>query len=175
MRFTLLSLFAAGLLLAACESTPDSSEGDTGDGMAADEEMVDSGEMAGDEMIDAAPTDPRSAQYVTEVLGNRVYFDLASSAINATAHAVIKRWAKWMTDYGDVVVTIEGHCDERGTREYNLALGARRANAIKNYLVALGVDASRIATISYGKERPAAEGQNEVAWGQNRRGVLVLE
>ena len=175
MRFTLLSLFAAGLLLAACESTPDSSEGDTGDGMAADEEMVDSGEMASDEMIDAAPIDPRSAQYVTEVLGDRVYFDLDSSAINASAHTTVKRWAEWMTGYGDVVVTIEGHCDERGTREYNLALGDRRANAVKNYLVALGVDASRIATISYGKERPAAEGQNEAAWSQNRRGVLVLE
>ena len=175
MRFTLLSLFAAGLLLAACESTPDSSEGGTGDGMAADEEMVDSGEMASDDMIDAAPIDPRSAQYVTEVLGDRVYFDLDSSAINASAHATVKRWAEWMTGYGDVVVTIEGHCDERGTREYNLALGDRRANAVKNYLVALGVDASRIATISYGKERPAVEGQNEAAWSQNRRGVLVLE
>jgi peptidoglycan-associated lipoprotein len=72
-------------------------------------------------------------------------------------------------------VSIEGHCDERGTREYNLALGERRANAVKNYLVALGVDPNRVTTISYGKERPAVEGSNEYSWSQNRRGVLIVE
>ena len=79
-----------------------------------------------------------------------------------------------MKQYTNVSITVEGHCDERGTREYNLALGERRATAVKNFLVALGVDANRIATISYGKERPDALGHNEAAWAQNRRGVTAV-
>ena len=79
-----------------------------------------------------------------------------------------------MIQYTGYSVTVEGHCDERGTREYNLALGERRAASVKNYLVALGVDPSRISTLSYGKERPLAMGHDEAAWSQNRRGVSIL-
>ena len=86
----------------------------------------------------------------------------------------IERWAAFLRKYPNLTTTVEGHCDERGTREYNLALGERRANAAKNFLVSLGIDARRVATISYGKERPAVVGSNEAAWSQNRRGVLVV-
>ena len=161
MRFNLLSLFAAALLIAACESTSDSTDGADGTGGTSTEIIVEE-------------INPRSAEYVSEVLGDRVYFDFNSSIINAQSQSGIKRWAEWMNAYGDIVVIGEGHADERGTREYNLALGERRANAIKNYLIALGVAPDRIATISFGKERPAVEGHTEAAWAQNRRGVLVL-
>jgi peptidoglycan-associated lipoprotein len=92
----------------------------------------------------------------------------------AAAEKTLKRQAAWMKQYPSVSVTVEGHCDERGTREYNLALGERRATAVKNFLVALGVDSNRIATISYGKERPDALGHNKAAWAQNRRGVTTV-
>ncbi|MBC6439697.1 MAG: peptidoglycan-associated lipoprotein Pal [Rhodospirillales bacterium] len=174
MRFKLFSLFAASLLIAACESTRDASDSDAGtSGVSGiSEEMQDSGMS---EEIQVEEINPRSAEYVTEVLGDTVYFDFDSSVISARAQGMIERWAEWMNDYGDIVVIVEGHADERGTREYNLALGERRANAIKNYLVALGVDPGRITNISFGKERPAVEGHTEAAWAQNRRGVLVLE
>ena len=168
MRFKLLTLLAAGLLAAACESTPETTEDDEGEGVVVVVEPDDTGTIEEDVI------DPRSERYVEEVLGDRVFFALDSSVIDAQAQGTIKRWAEWMNDFGDVYVRIEGHCDERGTREYNLALGERRANAGKEAVVALGVDANRVATISYGKERPAVEGQNEAAWGQNRRGVLIL-
>jgi peptidoglycan-associated lipoprotein len=87
--------------------------------------------------------------------------------------AALRAQAQWLQRYPQVRATIEGHCDERGTREYNLALGERRANAAKNYLVSLGVDASRITVVSYGKERPKAMGSNESAWAQNRRAATI--
>ena len=87
----------------------------------------------------------------------------------------MNRQAAWLGQYGNYAITVEGHCDERGTREYNLALGERRANAVRNYLVAQGVDPNRIQTISYGKERPEIADSNELAWAQNRRGVTVLQ
>ena len=83
--------------------------------------------------------------------------------------------AAWLARYPQVMVRIEGNADERGTREYNLALGERRATAVRNYMVALGIDAGRMQTISYGKERPAVLGDDEAAWAQNRRGVIVLQ
>lgn len=101
---------------------------------------------------------------------DRVFFAYDSSELTDSARATLAKQAEWLMHYTRVRVTIEGHCDERGTREYNLALGDRRATAVKNYLVALGVPASRLRTISYGKERPAAVSQHD----QNRRGVLVV-
>jgi peptidoglycan-associated lipoprotein len=105
--------------------------------------------------------------------GDRIFFDTDRFNIDTADQATLQTQAQWLARYPNKRVTIEGHCDERGTRDYNLALGERRANAAKNYLATLGVDASRILTVSYGKERPAAEGSNEQAWAQNRRAVTI--
>jgi peptidoglycan-associated lipoprotein len=105
--------------------------------------------------------------------GDRVFFDTDRFNIDAADQATLQAQAQWLMRYPDKRIVIEGHCDERGTRDYNLALGERRANAAKNYLASLGIDAGRIQTISYGKERPAAPGSNEQAWAQNRRAVTV--
>lgn len=107
-------------------------------------------------------------------VGDRVFFDLNSSTINEAGRQTLDRQAAWLGQYGSITVTIEGHADERGTREFNLALGVRRANAAKDYLIALGVDPGRILTISYGEERPVDPGNNEGAWAQNRRAVTVV-
>jgi peptidoglycan-associated lipoprotein len=164
MRVKLMSLFAAMLLVAACESTPETT----------DESMGTGDEMVVEETVMVEAIDPLSQEYIDVELGGSVFFGFDSSVINADSERTIGRWAEWMQAYPQVSVTIAGHCDERGTREYNLALGERRANAAKNYLVALGIDPSRIATISYGKERPAVEGHTEAAWAQNRRDDLLL-
>jgi peptidoglycan-associated lipoprotein len=105
--------------------------------------------------------------------GDRVFFDTDRFNIDAADQATLQSQAQWLARYPNARIVIEGHCDERGTRDYNLALGERRANAAKNYLASLGVDASRIQTVSYGKERPAAAGSNEQAWALNRRAVTV--
>ena len=107
-------------------------------------------------------------------VGDRVFFDLDKSDLKTEARATLDRQATWLKKYPTIKVTVEGHCDERGTREYNLALGERRATSVKNYLVADGVPADRVKTISYGKERPAVVGNNDAAWSQNRRGVTVV-
>lgn len=107
-------------------------------------------------------------------VGDRVLFDLDSSTINEPGRQTLDRQAAWLEQYQSITITLEGHADERGTREYNLALGDRRSNAAKNYLVALGVDPSRILTISYGEERPVDPGNSEAAWSQNRRAVTVV-
>lgn len=104
-------------------------------------------------------------------VGDRVFFDYDSAVLTPVATQTLDGQAAWLKQYADVIVTVEGHADERGTREYNLALGDRRANAVKNYLVALEVSADRILTISYGEERPAVPGHDETAWAQNRRAV----
>lgn len=103
-----------------------------------------------------------------------VLFGSDSYEVDDTAKAILGKQAEWLARYPGVKVTVEGHCDERGTREYNLALGDRRASAAKNFLAAQGVAASRIATISYGKERPVADGTDEAAYAQNRRAVTVI-
>lgn len=105
---------------------------------------------------------------------NMVYFDYDSSAITDSAAATLQQFASFAKEHNVSGITIEGHADERGTREYNLALGDRRAVAVKKYLAGLGLDASNITTISFGKERPAVDGHDEAAWAKNRRGVIVL-
>lgn len=105
---------------------------------------------------------------------NQVYFDYDSAAISDSAAGTLKQFADFAKAEGVKGVTVEGHADERGTREYNLALGDRRAVAVKKYLVGLGLSAEQVTTISYGKERPAVDGHDESAWAKNRRGVLVL-
>ena len=103
-----------------------------------------------------------------------IYFDTDKYDIDAPDQAALQKQAQYMSQYPNIRATVEGHADERGTRDYNLALGERRANAAKNYLVSLGVAAARITTVSYGKERPIATGSNEQAWAQNRRAVTVV-
>ncbi len=117
---------------------------------------------------------PGSQQDLEASAGDRVFFAFDRSDISSEAQQTLTRQADWLRRYPNVTVTIEGHCDERGTREYNLALGERRAQAVKNVLVALGIPASRISTISYGKERPAVVGSTEEAYAQNRRAVTVV-
>jgi peptidoglycan-associated lipoprotein len=117
---------------------------------------------------------PGTTQDFTVNVGDRIYFDTDSSAIRADAQTTLQRQAQWLNQYNSYAITIEGHADERGTREYNIALGQRRAIATRNYLGSLGVNASRIKTISYGKERPVAVCDDISCWSQNRRAVTAL-
>jgi peptidoglycan-associated lipoprotein len=163
MRLNLLSLAAALALLAACESAPE-----TG---------ANTGGAASTAPTTAPATTgirPGSQQDLEATAGNKVYFATDKSDISPEARQILQRQADWLKKYPNVTVTVEGHCDERGTREYNLALGERRAAAAKNVLVALGIPANRVSTISYGKERPAVVGSNEQAWAQNRRDVTIV-
>ena len=107
-------------------------------------------------------------------VGDRVFFEYDRSSLTKEAHATLKRQAEWLKAHGKINVTVEGHCDERGTREYNLALGERRAAASAKFLETHGIEMSKIETISYGKERPAVLGTGEAVWKQNRRDVTVL-
>jgi peptidoglycan-associated lipoprotein len=160
MNFKIVSAFAAALLLAACASSEKpATTGEAGTGT--------TGATTGQ-------ATPGSVEDFQVNVGDRVFFDYDSYEIRPDAQDTLKKQAAFLQQYGQYRVTVEGHCDERGTREYNLALGERRANAVKNYLVALGVDPNRLQTISYGKERPAVEGHDESSWAQNRRGVTVL-
>ena len=118
---------------------------------------------------------PGSQQDLAATAGDRVFFAFDRSDINAEGQQTLERQAAWLHRYPNVSVLIEGHCDERGTREYNLALGERRASAVKNVLIAAGVSASRISTISYGKERPIVLGSNEEAWAQNRVAITTVQ
>jgi peptidoglycan-associated lipoprotein len=111
--------------------------------------------------------------FVATVSSDRIFFDTDSSDVDGSDQATLQSQAGWLARYPEKRITIEGHCDERGTREYNLALGERRANATKNALVALGVSTARITTVSYGKERPDAVGSDEDAFAKNRRAVTV--
>jgi peptidoglycan-associated lipoprotein len=164
------------LLLAGCSSTPDempagSSEGGAGAvGLGAME-----GGRAGVLSSDLPPgVQPGSQEDLQVTVGDRIYFDYDSAVLTPTATQTLDSQAAWLQSYPNVTVTIEGHADERGTREYNLALGDRRANAVKNYLIALNVDPVRILTISYGEERPEDPGHDEAALAKNRRAVTVV-
>ena len=165
MRLKLLSLFAALLLLGACETAPGGEADAGGEGASADGTSV---------SADTLAPAPGTQEHLVLEAGDRVFFDFDKYDLKAEAQATLKRQAAWLKQNPNITVTVEGHCDERGTREYNLALGERRANAVKDYLVALGIKSGRVATISYGKERPAVLGSNEWAWAQNRRGVSLV-
>lgn len=117
---------------------------------------------------------PGSQEDLVANVGDRVFFEYNSATLGDNAQKTLARQAQWLAANPSVVITVEGHCDERGTREFNLALGERRAAAVKNYLLSLGVDRSRVSTISYGKERPEELGSNEAAWSKNRRAVTVV-
>ncbi len=117
---------------------------------------------------------PGSTQDFTVNVGDRIFFDTDSTSIRADAAATLDRQAQWLAQYPNYAITVEGHADERGTREYNLALGARRATATKDYLASRGVNPGRMKTISYGKEKPVAVCDDISCWSQNRRAVTVL-
>ncbi|MEP9397845.1 peptidoglycan-associated lipoprotein Pal [Mesorhizobium sp. KR2-14] len=122
----------------------------------------------------AGAATPGSAQDFTVNVGDRIFFDTDSTSIRADAQGILSRQAQWLNKYGNYAIVVEGHADERGTREYNLALGARRAAAARDYLVSRGVAANRIRTITYGKERPVAVCDDISCWSQNRRAVTTL-
>jgi peptidoglycan-associated lipoprotein len=141
-------------MLAACSSTDEAAGGSS---------SSTSGQIA-----------PGSQEDLVANVGDRVFFDTDKSSLSDEARATLQRQAAWMELYPNLTFTLEGHADERGTREYNLALGGRRANAAKDYLVSLGVDGGRLNTVSYGKERPVCLESNENCWAQNRRAVTVI-
>ena len=125
--------------------------------------------------IPAGAVEGSHEHFVQQVNGqNVIYFETDRYNIDSADAAALQTQAQYLMQYPDVRVTVEGHADERGTREYNLALGERRANAAKNDLVGIGIGANRISTVSYGKERPVALGSTEAAWAQNRRAVTVI-
>ncbi len=150
----LLSLFCAVALLAGCSSM---------------------GENGG--LFGGTDCESREARDFMANAEDRVFFAYDSSALTDNAEEILDTQVNWlnMRKHQNVNVIVQGYCDERGTRDYNLALGERRANAVKNYLVSQGVAADRISVISYGKERPAVLGNNEAAWAQNRRAVTVVK
>lgn len=166
MRFSIISLAAVALLATACSSKPEQTATATTAAAA----------PAAAAPVAAKPTGPvpGSAEDFIVNVGDRVFFGFDKFDLTPEATATLDRQGAWLKQYPAVTVTLEGHADERGTREYNLALGERRAAAVKAYLTALGVDAARVQTISYGKERPQVVGSNEAAWTQNRRGVTVI-
>jgi peptidoglycan-associated lipoprotein len=162
MHAKIIGLLGALLLLAACSSPPP--------------EPPPPGPPGGPGAGGLGPRNivPGSQQDLAASAGDRVFFAFDRSDITPEAREILTRQADWLRRYPNVTVTIEGHCDERGTREYNLALGERRAQAAKNVLAASGIPASRISTISYGKERPAVVGSSEESYAQNRRAVTVV-
>ncbi|HVO00623.1 MAG TPA: peptidoglycan-associated lipoprotein Pal [Candidatus Cybelea sp.] len=164
MRLQIVSVLAAGLLLAACSSDQPVQTAST--------QGAGSTQQTGAAMGGAVT--PGSLEDFNQNVGNTVYFGFDRYDLTAEAQSQLQKEAAWLNQYKQHTVTIEGHCDERGTREYNLALGERRANSVANYLVALGVDKGRISTISYGKERPICTDSNESCWSQNRRGVTAI-
>jgi len=169
MRTKLLALLGAVLLVVGCESTPTETADTSGAGRTAA-----AGGPGGVSSREVAGPRPGSQEDFAVNVGDRVFFDFDKYDLSSDARNTLQKQAVWLRRYPNVTITVEGHCDERGTREYNLALGERRANSVKDYLRALGVDLSRVKTISYGKERPVALGSNEDAWKQNRRAVTVI-
>jgi peptidoglycan-associated lipoprotein len=129
---------------------------------------------AADLGLGAGAATPGSAQDFTVNIGDRIFFDTDSSSIRADAQQTLARQAQWLNQYRQYQIVVEGHADERGTREYNLALGARRAAATRDFLISKGVSGSRLKTISYGKERPVAVCDDISCWSQNRRAVTTL-
>jgi peptidoglycan-associated lipoprotein len=168
MRLNLPVVVAAAFLLAACSTASDDGADSGSSGASAAPAPTQQA---------AAPSGPKPGTSLDlEInVGDRVFFDFDKSTLRANGRTTIERWAAWLKTYPGNRIMVEGHADERGTREYNLALGERRANASREYLISLGVDPNRVKTISYGKERPAIPGSNENAYAQNRRSVAVLD
>jgi peptidoglycan-associated lipoprotein len=185
MRFKFLSLFAAALLLAACETGPEdgmeaggSGQSQTGGQSTSADDLTGGGAGAATGSVSSenmSGPEPGTQEHLVVNVGDRVFFGFDEYQLSSEAQATVENLAAWMKQYPGKEVTIEGHADERGTREYNLALGAQRANAVRDYLIVMGIDPNRIETVSFGEERPAVQGSNEDAWAQNRRAVFVVE
>ena len=161
----LLALFTALFFLGACASvkTTDSA-GDADSGSAT---------IAGVDSVDGVYVGSDTVKELATGVPDRVFFAYDSYSVTTRGLVTLQKQAKWMEANSSFTVIVQGHCDERGTREYNLALGERRANSAKDYVVGYGIDPSRISTISYGKERPVATASSESAWMKNRRAVTV--
>ena len=159
------------LFVSACATKPKDEADASGSGSSSSDSSVSDGtitETAGSGIVSGSQED------LIVNVGDRVYFGYDSSDLDSDALELLQDQVAWLKQNSNVSVTIEGHCDERGTREYNLALGEKRAQAVKNYLIGLGISPDRVSTISYGKERPAVVGSNDGAWAQNRRSVTLV-
>lgn len=177
MLIRLLAIALLATTVAACSSTDDQAT----DGSVTVGERVDGGQgpldgtgVYGDGSVDGSVI-PGSQQDLATNVGDRVFFAYDSYDLAPEARDTLNRQVEWLNRYPNLNITIEGHSDERGTREYNIALGDRRATSVKNYLVSMGVPATRLNTISYGKEQPAVVGADASSWAQNRRGVTRVE
>ena len=187
----LIILFAATFFLAACETASqtagDSSGDSTSSSTTASSSASTSGTGSASSSGSAASSSSSSSSSASSssaasddvdsklaAVGNTVYFAFDSAALTSEAQGTLTRQAALLKMNPATTVTIEGHCDERGTREYNLALGERRASASRDFLLAQGIDAARVRIISYGKERPAVQGSNEEAWAKNRRAATTI-
>ena len=160
----ILAIVAATFLLAACE---------TASQVSGDSASTSASNTASSSSASSSATDKTPAEKLAQV-GDTVNFDFDSAELTVSARSTLNRQAAFLSLNPDLMIVIEGHADERGTREYNLALGDRRATAVRDYLVAKGINSARVRTVSYGKERPAAAGSDEAAWAKNRRAATVL-
>ena len=168
-KFFLSSLIV--LFVAACATKPKDAADSAGSGSSSSDDGSVEGtitETTGSGIVQGSQED------LIVNVGDRVFFGYDSSDLDSDALELLQDQVAWLKQNSDVSVTIEGHCDERGTREYNLALGEKRAQAVKNYLIGLGISPDRVSTVSYGKERPAVVGSNDGAWAQNRRSVTLV-
>ncbi len=158
------------LFVAACATKPKDAADSSGSGSSSSDSSVEGtiSETAGSGIVKGSQED------LIVNVGDRVFFGYDSSDLDSDALELLQDQVAWLKQNSNVSVTIEGHCDERGTREYNLALGEKRAQAVKNYLIGLGINPDRVSTVSYGKERPAVVGSNDGAWAQNRRSVTIV-
>ena len=159
------------VFVSACSTTPKDTADASGSGSTESSDSTSSTSTS--ESVDSTKIEPGSQEDLIVNVGDRVFFGYNSSDLDSDAQELLQDQIAWIKQH-NVSVTIEGHCDERGTREYNLALGEKRAQAVKNYLTSMGIPSARVTTISYGKERPAVVGSNDGAWSQNRRSVTTV-
>ncbi len=171
MIYKLLISSLLVLFLSACATKPKDTSDSSGTGSSSSDASVEEGTIT---VSEGSGIVQGSQEDLIVNVGDRVFFGYDSSDLDSDALELLQDQVAWLKQNSNVTVTIEGHCDERGTREYNLALGEKRAQAVKNYLIGLGVNPDRVSTISYGKERPAVVGSNDGAWAQNRRSVTIV-
>ena len=173
MFYKFLVSFLLIVFVAACATKPKESADASGSGSTTSDDSVSSDEGTISETAGSGIVAGSQEDLIVNV-GDRVFFGYDSSDLDSDALELLQDQVAWLKQNSNVSVTIEGHCDERGTREYNLALGEKRAQSVKNYLIGLGISPDRVSTISYGKERPAVVGSNDGAWAQNRRSVTIV-